>query len=156
MTYAIPEGTSTFIYRRDETGTPQFLLMLRHPDDGGFWQGPGGGVEHGETLQQTAVREIAEECGLEISPPVRLDAQLQFPLQPDEIGTRYAPHHTHFTIHFFVAALQGRRDCPVYEEGAHVDHHWVSLEDGLQLLNPEAHRQALRTAASWLTNSENI
>jgi len=34
----------------------------------GFWSVPAGGVELGETIQDTAKREIGEECGIEIEP----------------------------------------------------------------------------------------
>ena len=39
------------------------LLLLRRPDDG-LWALPGGFVEIGETLAETAVRELWEEVGI--------------------------------------------------------------------------------------------
>jgi 8-oxo-dGTP pyrophosphatase MutT (NUDIX family) len=33
-----------------------------------FWYAPGGGVEDGETLRAAAVRELAEEIGLDVDP----------------------------------------------------------------------------------------
>ena len=35
-------------------------------DERGKWEFPGGGVEFGETLEQTAIREIKEEHGVEL------------------------------------------------------------------------------------------
>ncbi|KKQ35014.1 MAG: Hydrolase, NUDIX family [Microgenomates group bacterium GW2011_GWA2_37_6] len=32
----------------------------------GFWELPGGGVEYGETPQESLKREIQEECGIDI------------------------------------------------------------------------------------------
>lgn len=46
------------------------LLMQRRADNG-HWGMPGGGMDTGETLAQTAVRETREETGLEVA-PVRL------------------------------------------------------------------------------------
>ena len=41
-------------------------LGSRSPQD--WWELPGGGIEPGESYQQTAVRELAEETGLAVSP----------------------------------------------------------------------------------------
>ena len=50
--------------------TKQVLLMRRNADAPvwpGYWTNPGGHVEPGETLEQTATREAFEEIGIEIS-----------------------------------------------------------------------------------------
>ncbi len=52
---------------RDDQG--RFLLVQRgHHPAKGLWSLPGGSVEPGESLQETARREVFEETGLEISP----------------------------------------------------------------------------------------
>lgn len=51
------------------------LLLVRHDDpDGGapYWVLPGGGREPGETLEQTAIREVYEETGISITILYRL------------------------------------------------------------------------------------
>ncbi|MBC7260814.1 MAG: NUDIX hydrolase, partial [Chloroflexi bacterium] len=47
----------------------QVLLVRRaNAPNQGQWSIPGGTVELGETLAQAAVREVREECGVEIEP----------------------------------------------------------------------------------------
>ena len=45
-------------------GVPLYLLLKRQPHRGGFWQPVTGGVEEGEDLKETALRELNEETGI--------------------------------------------------------------------------------------------
>ena len=45
---------------------PQGRLLLQRRSDTGDWAIPGGMMEPGETLEETARREVKEETGLEI------------------------------------------------------------------------------------------
>ncbi|HKD88870.1 MAG TPA: NUDIX domain-containing protein [Streptosporangiaceae bacterium] len=45
-----------------------FRAQLESRSGQHWWELPGGGIEPGETYQQTAVRELAEETGLLVSP----------------------------------------------------------------------------------------
>ena len=59
---AIPEYTAGGItFRRLANGKIEFLLMQDHRSR---WTIPKGHVESGETLEQTALREMQEEAGL--------------------------------------------------------------------------------------------
>lgn len=46
------------------------VLLVRRPDDEennpGFWECPGGHREHGETVEEAAIREVKEETGLDV------------------------------------------------------------------------------------------
>jgi 8-oxo-dGTP pyrophosphatase MutT (NUDIX family) len=50
-------------------GAGQLLLFRFEGRDGPCWLAPGGGVEDGESLGETAARELREETGLVVTPP---------------------------------------------------------------------------------------
>lgn len=78
------------------------VLLLERADAPGFWQSVTGSQEAGETLEQTAIREVREETGLDAG---------KFALTPWGIENRYAiyerwrhryaPGVTHNTEHVF-------------------------------------------------------
>jgi dATP pyrophosphohydrolase len=78
------------------------VLMMERADAPGFWQSVTGSQDAGETLEQTAIREVREETGLDAT---------QFEWTPWAIETRfeiyerwrhrYAPGVTHNTEHVF-------------------------------------------------------
>jgi len=97
IVHKVPVSVLVVIYTQDG----QVLLMER-ADAPGFWQSVTGSQDEGETLEQTAIREVREETGLDAS---------QFELTPWDIETRYeiyerwrhryAPGVTHNTEHVF-------------------------------------------------------
>ena len=78
------------------------VLLMERADAPGFWQSVTGSQDAGETLLETAVREVREETGLDAT---------QFELTPWDISNRYeiyerwrhryAPGVTHNTEHVF-------------------------------------------------------
>jgi len=97
IAHKIPVSVLVVIYTADG----QVLLMER-ADAPGFWQSVTGSQDAGETLEQTAIREVREETGLDAG---------DFELTPWGIETRYeiyerwrhryAPGVTHNTEHVF-------------------------------------------------------
>lgn len=86
------------------------VLLLERADAPGYWQSVTGSQDPGETLRETAIREVREETGLDAS---------QFELTPWGIETRYeiyerwrhryAPGVTHNTEHVFGLRLPAPR-----------------------------------------------
>lgn len=63
-------GVGVIVRRGD-----QVLLIQRGKEPGrGMWGLPGGAIELGETIRAAAVREVREECGIEIALGEVIDA----------------------------------------------------------------------------------
>ena len=92
------------------------LIRRANPPNKGAWSIPGGRQELGETVRETAVREVREETGLDIVPGPMLDVF-------DGIGRAADGALTyHYTLIDFVARWRGGE--PVAGgDAAHVE--WV-------------------------------
>ena len=87
--------------------TPELeVLLLERADRPGFWQSVTGSQMEGETLEQTAVRELHEETGIDAGVYPLADWQKQ---NRYEIYAhwrhRYAPGVTHNTEHVFAVEV---------------------------------------------------
>jgi dihydroneopterin triphosphate diphosphatase len=82
------------------------VLLLERADHPGYWQSVTGSCEPGETPRQTALREVAEETGLDAEQYRFSDwcTQNVFEIYP-EWRHRYAPGVTHNTEHAFALEL---------------------------------------------------
>src|SRR5437764_7686924 len=60
---------ASVIVLRDSPDGPEVLLVQRTPEArfmGGAWVFPGGAVDAGETVEQTARRELEEEAAIDL------------------------------------------------------------------------------------------
>ncbi len=76
----------------------RILLAKHRKQTGEYWVLPGGTVEEGETLQETAAREIREETGLEAE-----IEKLAFVSEVIDKG----PGHKHIIDFFFKGKIRG-------------------------------------------------
>jgi dATP pyrophosphohydrolase len=93
----IPESALVVIH------TPALdVLLLERADRPGYWQSVTGSRHEGESLVETAIREVREETGIEAGRYALTDWNLQnvFEIYP-VWRHRYAPGVTHNTEHVF-------------------------------------------------------
>jgi dATP pyrophosphohydrolase len=107
MNYKQPVSVLVVIH----TPTLEVLLLERakHP---GFWQSVTGSQEAGETLIETARREVAEETGIAVATGDLMDWKLTNSFEIfAEWRHRYAPGVTHNTEHVYSLCVPA--GCPV-------------------------------------------
>ena len=78
------------------------VLLLERADRPGFWQSVTGSQHAGEALRDTAIREVAEETGLDAARYALTDWNLRNVYEIYPVWRhRYAPGITHNTEHVF-------------------------------------------------------
>jgi dATP pyrophosphohydrolase len=103
VAYKIPISVLVLVHTPDLQ-----VLMMERANAPGFWQSVTGSQETGETLVQTAVRELQEETGLEAAPEALVDWARQNRYEIfQRWRNRYEPGVTHNTEHVFALQVPG-------------------------------------------------
>jgi 8-oxo-dGTP pyrophosphatase MutT (NUDIX family) len=132
-----------------EPGLPVLLIRVqRH--SGTFWGLPKGHVDNGETLAQAALRETAEETGLERS-SLRLICYL------GNVYYEFVSHEEEKTlnekeVHFFLASVEHSEtetNPPVEDEGI-LEARWFPLDEAMQTVSYDSYRRILEAARKSL------
>ena len=118
--FKLPVSVLVVIYAPDG----QVLLMER-ADAPGFWQSVTGSQDAGETLEQTAIREVREETGLDAAQfdLTRWGIENSYEIY-ERWRHRYAPGVTHNTEHVFGLRLPASL-AVVLAPGEHVAYRWL-------------------------------
>lgn len=108
--------------------TPRGLEFLLIEDLKGRWSVPKGHVESGETLEQTALREIGEETGLK-------NTRIIDKLDKVHFFYRFEGRLIFMTaFHFLIEAMDPDEEIVVEESEGIVDARWFSAETAEQVL----------------------
>lgn len=95
--YKIPVSVLVVIHTPDMQ-----VLLLERADHPGYWQSVTGSQNEGETLEETAIREVAEETGLHANSYLLTDCGIQNEYEIyEEWRWRYPPEVTYNTEHVF-------------------------------------------------------
>lgn len=127
MTYKRPVSVLVVIHTPDLQ-----VLLLERASHAGYWQSVTGSQEEGETLIETAQREVAEETGI-IVPSERLDdwqvtnvfeifAEWRF---------RYAPGVTHNTEHVFSLEVSREQSIRIAPD-EHLAYQWCPWREAAE------------------------
>ena len=119
-TYKIPVSVLVVIHTPDLQ-----VLLLERADRPGFWQSVTGSQHSGESLPETAQREVFEETGLDAGRYGLVDwnKQHQYAIYQRWRG-RYAPGVTHNTEHVFSLQLPGTLPVTLAER-EHLQYVWL-------------------------------
>jgi 8-oxo-dGTP pyrophosphatase MutT (NUDIX family) len=123
-----PRTAASVIVLRDRAEGPEVLLVQRNPAArfmGGAWVFPGGAVDEGETVEQTARRELQEEAALDIPTDTPLVPFSRW-ITPAEVKIRFD------TWFFVVEAPDGAE--PAVDGAECVDVRWVQPQGALDEL----------------------
>ena len=139
IAHKIPVSVLVVIYTADG----QVLLMER-ADAPGFWQSVTGSQDEGETLEQTAIREVREETGLDAG---------KYELKPWDIETRYeiyerwrhryAPGVTHNIEHVFGLRLPAPLPVTLAPR-EHLRFAWLPWEEAAERCFSPSNAEAIR------------
>lgn len=147
MPYKIPVSVLVVIHTADLQ-----VLLLERADHPGWWQSVTGSQDAGETLAQTAAREVMEETGIDCTryPPTDWGYSNVYEIY-DCYRHRYAPGTTHNTEHVFGLMLPEPR-AVVLAEKEHLAWQWRPWQEAADLCfspsNADAIRELPRRAAS--------
>jgi 8-oxo-dGTP pyrophosphatase MutT (NUDIX family) len=126
------ERTSVRVVLLDTSGD---LLLFRTvdaptPEVGTWWELPGGGMEPGESVPQTAVRELREETGLDVAPSDVGEATWTRSVTYLRRGRRILQHELVVAVRLDRVAPDPAREGRTLEElEDYVGHRWWSVAD---------------------------
>ena len=139
MPTKIPISTLVVVHTSDLR-----VLLLERADYPGYWQSVTGSQEAGETLAQTAVRELAEETGIDAAAyggVVDWQVSNQYAIFP-VWRHRYPPGTTHNTEHVF--SLPVPEPVPVrLAPQEHLAHVWLPWAEAAPKCFSWSNRQAI-------------
>ena len=114
------------------------VLILRRKTEG-TWVLPKGRVEPGESLRQTALREVEEETGLKDMKILREIGLVRYIFfwRPDNVNYKK-------TVHYFLMRLETDGEPRMTLEPDFAEHAWTSVDDAAKTLTFDNDRRIVR------------
>ena len=135
------EAISAGIILVNENGSEKQFLLLNYPT--GHWDFIKGGIEDGESLQQTAIRETREETGI-------TDIEFIEGFKEEiEYFFRAENQNVHKKVIFFLAKTNSKNVILSHE---HLDSFWLNYNDALKKLTYDNAINLLKKSNTFLLN----
>jgi dATP pyrophosphohydrolase len=136
--FKIPVSTLVVIH------TPAHeVLLLERADHPGFWQSVTGSQDEGESLRDTAAREVREETGLDARRYSLEDWQVSNVYEIYPVWRhRYAPGVTHNTEHVFGLEVPGTLPVELAPR-EHLAAQWLPWEEAAERVFSWSNRKAI-------------
>ena len=132
-----PDLVECWVFRVPPAGEPEFLLIRRAPDRifPGLWQCVTGGLEPGERVPLTALREVREEVGL--GPP-----EIEAFYDLDQV-THFYDEGPDAIIAGAIFALRVRADAEPRLSAEHDGLRWAGRDEALRLVVWPSYRETI-------------
>jgi len=139
MAYKIPISVLVLVHTRALD-----VLLIERADRPGFWQSVTGSLDTGETLADTAVREVGEETGIDATRHALVDWRVRNRFEIfRRWGSRFAPGVTHNVEHVFGLTLPERVPV-VLAPKEHLAYEWLPWARALERVFSWSNAQAIR------------
>lgn len=147
-------SAGVIIYYQRKESDPRSYLLLKYPS--GYWDLAKGKIEEGETKEQTALREVKEETGLDVTiiPGFAETLHYFFNSRKDRNGKPVTPENELVSkeVTFFVGIAKSKH---VTISDEHRDYAWLNSEDAYDQLTFKNARDVFTKALEFLKEIEN-
>ena len=136
------QQVEVIVFKKDQNQV-FFLILKRNPQKGDFWQPITGGIEEGETFEQTAIREVSEEIGVFDAKLIDIDFEFDF----------FDHNENHFEKCFAVE-VPATTQIVLSEE--HTEFKWVDLQTAVNdYLKYPKNKEAFEKTINILNHGKN-